>query len=126
MKQLQTSEPLPAHRKQNNFLDNLYKVIEDNLDASPLNVEFLANSMAMSKSTLNRKLSLLTGKSANELVKQFKLKKAKILLVSGRNVSETAYLSGFETPSYFIHCFKEFYKITPKTYSKNYPASCII
>lgn len=120
MKQLQTSEPLTADHKQNNFLDNLYKVIEDNLDASPLNVEFLANSMAMSRSTLNRKLSLPTGKSANELVKQFKLKKAKILLVSGRNVSETAYLSGFETSSYFIHCFKEFYKITPKIYSKNY------
>jgi len=126
MKQLQTSEPLPADRIQNNFLDNFYKVIEDNLDASPLNVEFLASSMAMSRSTLNRKLSVLTGKSANELVKQFRLRKAKKLLVSGRNVSETAYLSGFEAPSYFIHCFKEFYKITPKTYSKNYPASCII
>lgn len=69
MKQLQTSEPLPADRIQNNFLDNLYRVIEDNLDVSPLNVEFLANSMAMSRSTLNRKLSLLTGKSANELGK---------------------------------------------------------
>ena len=69
MKQLQTSEPLPADRIQNNFLDNLYRVIEDNLDVSLLNVEFPANSMAMSRSTLNRKLSLLTGKSANELGK---------------------------------------------------------
>ena len=40
-----------------------------------------------------------------------------MLLLKGNNVSETAYLTGFETPSYFTQCFKEFYKITPKKYS---------
>jgi AraC-like DNA-binding protein len=120
MKLLPTVKSLYAPQSMHQvFLNNLFTIIEENIDAS-LNVEFLANSMAVSKSTLNRKLSMLTGASASELIKRHKLKRAIKLLSSGKNVSETAYLSGFETPSYFIQCFKEAYKITPKEYSKNY------
>jgi|SRR5690242_1177476 len=119
MKQIQASNSLPVLQVlQNSFLHHLYKLIEENLGVSPLNVDFLANQMAVSRSTLNRKLSILTGKSAHKLIKDQRLERAKELLNSGKNVSETAYLSGFETPSYFIQCFKEVYKITPKEYSK--------
>ncbi len=103
----------------NDFLQNLFKIIEDNLDDSLLTVSFLAVNMGVSKSTLNRKLLTLTGLSPNGLIRQYRLQKAAIFLISGKNVSETAYLTGFETPSYFTQCFKEFYKVTPKEYSKN-------
>ena len=103
---------------ENEFLLNAYGIIEDNLNNSMLSVGYLAANLAISKSTLNRKLLALTGMSANEFIKQYRLQKAAILLSKGSNVSETAYLSGFETPSYFTQCFKEFYKITPKKYSK--------
>ena len=103
---------------ENEFLLNAYGIIEDNLNNSMLSVGYLAANLAVSKSTLNRKLLALTGMSANEFIKQYRLQKAAILLSKGSNVSETAYLSGFETPSYFTQCFKEFYKITPKKYSK--------
>src|SRR5438876_470790 len=102
----------------NDFLQSLFKIIEDNLDDSLLTVRFLAVNMAVSKSTLNRKLSTIIGLSANDLIRQYRLQKAAAFLLSGKNVSETAYLTGFETPSYFTQCFKEFYKITPKEYSK--------
>ncbi len=104
--------------RDNDFLKNLLKIIEENLD-SALTVRFLASNMAISKSTLNRKLSALTGLTPNELIRQYRLKKGAIFLVSGKNVSETAYLTGFESPSYFTQCFKEFYKVTRKKYSKN-------
>jgi AraC-like DNA-binding protein len=101
------------------FYRTYIKFIEDNLDSPLLTVGFLAMKMAVSKSTLNRKLSTLADLSANELIKQYRLQRAAIFLMSGKNVSETAYLTGFEAPSYFTQCFKEFYKITPKKYSKN-------
>jgi AraC-like DNA-binding protein len=107
-----------SHNSHNDFLQTLFKIIEDNLDDSVLTVGFLAANMAVSRSTLNRKISTLTGLSTNELIKQYRLQKAAIFLVSGKNVSETAYLVGFETPSYFTQCFKEFYKITPKEYCR--------
>lgn len=103
----------------NDFLKDLFTVIEDNFDAPFLTVGFLASQMAMSKSTLNRRLSSFVGLSANEVIRQYRLKKAAAFLLSGKNVSETAYLTGFETPSYFTQCFKEFYKTTPKEFSKN-------
>jgi len=103
----------------NDFLENLYNIIENNFDNPLLTVGFLATNMAVSKSTLNRKLSGIIGLSANELIRQYRLKRAAIFLMCGKNVSETAYLSGFDTASYFTQCFKEFYKITPKEYSKS-------
>ena len=92
------------------FLTSLYAIIESNLDTSSLSVDFLARNLAMSKSTLNRKLLLRTGLSPNEIIKRYRLQKAAILLLSGKNVSEAAYSCGFETPSYFTQCFKKFYK----------------
>ena len=59
-----------------------------------------------------------TGLSANETIRQYRLQKAALLLLSGKNVSEAAYACGFETLSYFTQCFKEFYKITPKKYAQ--------
>jgi AraC-like DNA-binding protein len=107
---------LPLH---NDFLLTLFEVIETHLDDSVLTVGFLATQMALSKSTLNRRLLLFVGLSAGSIIKQYRLKKALTYLIQGKNVSETAYLTGFETPSYFIQCFKGFYKTTPKEFSKN-------
>ncbi len=119
LQQLQPGQSLPALKEiKDEFLQSLYKIMEDNLDSSLLNVEFLCEQIGVSKSTLNRKLSAIIGLSANELIKQYRLKKAAQFLMSGKNVSETAYSAGFETPSYFIHCFREFYKVTPKEYAK--------
>ena len=60
---------------QNEFLLKVYKTIEDNINNSTLSVGYLATNLAVSKSTLNRKLSALTGISANELIKQYRYKK---------------------------------------------------
>src|SRR6478752_120576 len=100
------------------FLESLYSIIEKNLDAPSLSVGFLARNLGVSKSTLNRKLLLRTRLSANEIIRQYRVQKAALLLLSGKNVSEAAYLCGFETPSYFIQCFKDFYKVTPKKYAQ--------
>ena len=105
---------------ETDFLQSVWTIIDDNIDEPLLSVEYLASNLAVSKSTLNRKLSTLSGLSANKIIKQQKLRKARTLLMSGKNVSETAYLAGFGTSSYFVQCFKEFYKETPKTYSKNH------
>ncbi|HEY6976353.1 MAG TPA: helix-turn-helix transcriptional regulator [Chitinophagaceae bacterium] len=114
-KQLKTAK---ASGVQKIFLKNLYKIITRNLNSSSLTVTFLARSMAISKSTLNRKLLQLIGFSANELIRQCRLRKAVLFLSKGINISEAAYKTGFKTPSYFTQCFKKFYKITPKKYSK--------
>ena len=102
---------------QDSWLQTLYKVLETHLDDPLLNVGWLAEQMAMSRKTLLRKVQSLTRLSPNELIRYYRLHKASDLLRAGHNVSETAYLVGFETPAYFGHCFKDYYQITPSEFA---------
>lgn len=102
--------------EENEFLQQLYTVIDENIDDSSLSVEKLAGKMAVSHRTLNRKLNALVGLSANEVIRQYRLKKAGKLLKSGHKISDVAYSVGFDTPSYFSASFKTFYGVTPSEY----------
>jgi AraC-like DNA-binding protein len=49
-------------------------------------------------------------------MRQYRLKRATQLLQSGHNVSETAYLVGYESPAHFTATFKAFYQQTPSEF----------
>jgi signal transduction histidine kinase/CheY-like chemotaxis protein/ligand-binding sensor domain-containing protein len=112
--QLMSSNPeqeLPVVKDP--FLIQLYKEIDARLDDPELGVDYLSRTMAMSRSTLNRKLKSLLNISTNDLLRQYRLQKAAGLLTSGMDISTVAYQVGFSSPSYFSQCFKERYGITP-------------
>jgi signal transduction histidine kinase/DNA-binding response OmpR family regulator len=103
---------------KNDFLRQLYEVLEGSMSNTNVSVDWLATEMAMSQSTLNRKLKSLLGLSAVEFIKQTRLKKSIELLDTGKSISNIAYQVGFESPSYFAQCFKEVYNLTPSDYQK--------
>jgi signal transduction histidine kinase/DNA-binding response OmpR family regulator len=98
------------------FLKQLYELLDENLDEPQLNVEYLAKGLAMSRSSLNRKLKSLLDVTANELIRRYRLQKATALLAAGHDIASTSYQVGFNTPSYFGQCFKEQYGLTPSEY----------
>lgn len=104
---------------KNKFLEEFYNCLDEHLDNSELTIEELSAKLAVSHRTLNRKLSSLVGLPANEVIRNYRLKKAAEYLKDGRNVSEAAYSVGFETPSYFSASFKAFYGLTPSEYVLN-------
>ncbi|WP_229254081.1 response regulator [Dyadobacter sp. NIV53] len=114
----QPDAPVPVETKQDLFLSRLYQLVEQRLDDSSLSVEWLADQMAMSRKTFYRKVHTLVQLSPNELIRQYRLRKAIDLLRAGNNASETAYLLGFESPSHFSKVFREFYQRTPTDYLK--------
>jgi AraC-like DNA-binding protein len=71
----------------------------------------------MSRRTLHRKLAAVANQSANDILRQHRLKRAAQFLRQGRNASETAYLVGYESPAHFSLIFKEFFQQTPTEYS---------
>jgi len=78
------------------------------------NVARLSHDMGMSRSQLFRKCKSIHGKSPVVLLKQYRLEKARDYLKSGvYNVSEAAYLSGFNSLSYFSKSFKGKYRQMP-------------
>ncbi len=115
-----TQEQAPAlNPLDDEFLEKLTALIEENLEMERLDVGFLADKMCMSHSTLYRKIKGLTDLSANEFIRKSKMRKAAELLRSGRHaISEIAYLTGFNSTTYFRQCFKEEYGMTPSEYLK--------
>jgi AraC-like DNA-binding protein len=99
------------------FLQNLYDFVNANLNEE-MDPERIANEMAMSRSTLNRKLKSLTNLSITEFVRQLRLQKSLELIHAGYNISEIAYQVGFESHSYFSRCFKERFQKTPTEYAE--------
>ncbi len=103
------------------FIDQITAVIEERLDDHQLSVEELSRELAMSRSTLHKKLKAISGHSPNEFIRVIRLKEAaKLLLSGGCNVSEAGYRTGFSSPSYFTKCFTLQFGATPSEFIEKY------
>jgi signal transduction histidine kinase/DNA-binding response OmpR family regulator len=111
----QPQELLP--KAQDAFLQQLYAAMDARLGDADLDVAYLCAAMAMSRSTLNRKLKTLLDTSANDLIRQYRLQHSVVLLSSGLDMATIAYQVGFSSPSYFSQCFREQFGITPTEYA---------
>lgn len=100
-------------QKDKEFIDKLDRLILENLLQADLDVNFIAQHMCMSYSTLHRRIKSLTGMTANEYVRKHRLAKAMQLLRDGHNATEVSMQCGFNSPSYFTRCFKAEYGINP-------------
>lgn len=98
------------------FVEKLSKEVEKRISNTDLDVEKLAESMSMSRRTLNRKLAAKLHSSANEFIRKYRLQKAASMLLTEYTISQTAFTVGFESPSYFTKCFKEEYGVTPSIF----------
>ena len=66
-----------------------------------------------------RKVKQLTGKKPIDLLKSYRMKKAKDLLsTSDLTISEIAYKVGFSLPNSFSRAFKKEYGVTPTSFAK--------
>lgn len=104
------------------FLKKTTEIIEENINDEKLDIIFLTQQIGMSHSTMYRKIKALTGITINEYIRKIRLRRSMQLLQTGDyNVSEAAYMSGFNTMSYFRTCFKNEYGYSPSevTRAKN-------
>jgi TolB-like protein/AraC-like DNA-binding protein/Tfp pilus assembly protein PilF len=102
--------PIPT----NNFLDQVNALIGQNLANEQFGVSELADALNMSRSNLLRKVKKETKLSVSQLINQVRLKRAmEMLRKSSLNVSEVSHQVGFNSTSYFIKCFREYYGYPP-------------
>jgi AraC-like DNA-binding protein len=95
------------------FMDHIDTVWND----ANLKVDDFNRPVGHSKSQLYRKLMLLTGKSPNTFIKDYRLNEAvKLLNKNAGNISEIAFETGFSSPSYFSKCFQKKYGHFPTGY----------
>ncbi|HKZ65079.1 MAG TPA: response regulator, partial [Chitinophagaceae bacterium] len=115
---------LATNSRDKQFMEKVVSIIEERIIDPQLSVEELSKDMAMSRSSLHKKLKSLSGYVPNELIKLIRLKHAARLLQTNDNsISEIAYMTGFSSPSYFSKCFLQQFKLTPKEYADKNPKS---
>jgi DNA-binding response OmpR family regulator len=96
------------------FLQKLMAVLEENLAEEEFGVEQLSEALHIGRRQLLRKLRSLTGQPPVELIRSVRLQRARQLLEQkAGNVSEVAYMVGFNNLSYFAKAFREEFGILP-------------
>ncbi|HRJ28730.1 MAG TPA: helix-turn-helix domain-containing protein [Cyclobacteriaceae bacterium] len=96
------------------FLKQLTAKIEEHIAEEQFGVSELAEAMNMSRSNLLRKVKKATSLSVSQLINQVRLQRAMALLrTTPLNVSEVSHQVGFNSTSYFIKCFREYYGYPP-------------
>jgi AraC-like DNA-binding protein len=101
------------------FLNQLLDYTEKIWQNTELKVDDFSKNLGFSKAQLYRKMVSLTGKSPNTFIKEYRLKKALVLLNKQiGNISEIAFETGFNSPAYFSKCFHESFGILPSNYIK--------
>lgn len=102
------------------FLDKAISVVKENYGNSEFEVSDFIEAMGVSKNLLNKKMQSLTGQSASQFIRNYRLNLARELLLRNRethamNVSEIAYEVGFNDPKYFTRCFTKHFNVTPSS-----------
>lgn len=101
------------------FIEKITDIIEENIDSESLDVNFIADKIFMSHSTLYRKIKALTDMTINEFIRKIRMKLAEELLLSGKySISEISYMVGINSVTYFRQCFKDQFGLAPTEYLK--------
>lgn len=112
-----TAKEMVTNTADEKFIDKALHVVKEHIADADFSVEDFAREMCVSRSLLHKKLTAITGLSANEFILSLRMKKALALLNSNsKSISEIAYLVGFNDPKYFSKCFKKFYGRSPSEY----------
>lgn len=102
------------------FVNKLNAIMEQHYRDEHFGVSELLARMGVSRSVLHEKLKRLTGMSASQWMRVFRLRKAaQMLQQEGIAISDVAWQCGFSDPAYFIRCFREHYQVTPGAYRAN-------
>ena len=110
------SEDLSESDKQ--FLSKAMTIINDQIDASCVNVDELASKLAMSTSQFRRRLAAVADTTPQAYITSIRMQKARNLLDTDQSLSimDVALRCGYDDQSSFTRAFKKFFGKTPSEY----------
>ena len=104
------------------ILERVDRIVNANLtNAANINVDvnFICNTLGMSRSVLQSKIKRITNESLGTYIRALKLKKAKNLLTgSDEPINHISEISGFNSRQAFIKAFKRKFNTTPSAFRK--------
>ncbi len=110
-------EAIEITNEDEKFLNDIKRILEENISNSEFTVKDLCSKLSMSNSMLYRKVKSTLGISPIDFIRQFRLMRAVQLLDKKElTISEVAYKCGFSDVSYFSKCFKNQFGVIPSKY----------
>lgn len=95
------------------FISKAITLVEQNMSDTSYTIDLFCDDMAMSRSSLYKKLMAITGMSPIHFVRTIRIKRGRQLLEnSGESISQIAYKTGL-SPKQFAKYFKEEYGFSP-------------
>ncbi len=99
------------------FVSSLLKITDTKLGDDGFTIESLSHDIGISRPQLYRKITSLTGRSPNDLMRDLRMDKAfNLLMRKSGNISEVALEVGYNNASYFAKCFSEKFGCTPSEF----------
>ena len=116
-----TTESLPPEAlspRDAAFMRDLYALMEKELANADLEIVKVCEMMKISRTKFYYKVKGLTGENPSVFFKHYKLNRAAELLREGKhNMSEIAWMTGFNTLSHFSTSFKKHFGVPPSEYT---------
>lgn len=105
------------NKEEQIFLLRCREVIDNNLQNSDLSIDLIADAMAMSHSSLYKKIKGMTGMSLIDFINDYKIYKAVEMFRQGATNVETVRMKcGFNDAKNFRNIFKRKKGVTPKQF----------
>ncbi|APV99178.1 TPA: AraC family transcriptional regulator [Salmonella enterica subsp. enterica serovar Paratyphi A] len=106
---------LLMHMLRSRISDSVYHIIQSDIHKD-WNLSAVASCLCLSPSLLKKKLKN-ENTSYSQIITTCRMRYAvNQLLMDGKNISQVSQLCGYNSTSYFISVFKEFYGMTPLHY----------
>ena len=105
---------------ENVFIQNVKNLIASNFHDENFSIDKLAEKLGVSQSQLKKKLAALGAEPAGKLLRSYRLKKAREMILSGQDltVAEVAFACGFADANYFSTAFSKEFAVPPTTLKK--------
>lgn len=100
------------------LLNDIRKVVEDNISNEEFSVSDVIKTVGISRTMLHVKLKSMLDMSIGDYIRNIRIERAKVLLLQGDTIADTAYETGFSDPNYFSKCFKKQTGKTPSEFVK--------
>ncbi len=101
------------------FLEKLKEAVEKHIDNELFSVDDLGKELGMSRSQIHRKLKALTNQSATSFIRKYRLHRAADLIKQDvGNITEIAYMVGFNSQTYFSSSFQDLFGASPSEFKK--------
>ena len=105
--------------KDSNRLDRIYSFVDKNYQRR-ISIEEIASLSNLSPAAFCRYFKKMTRLTFTQFVNHYRVDKAKKMLLSGENVTNSCYACGFDSLSYFNRTFKRVTGSNPSSFSSSF------